>query len=85
MRWWIDSDYVIFRLMEKHRVTIENLAGMVQQGFEGVDKKFEDLGQRMDKGFAEVKEWQHLTDGRLDAIEMELEPIFTKILQRVAN
>ena len=58
--------------MKKSKVTTEDLAIMVQKGFE-------DLGGRMDRGFTEVKEWQKLTDGRLDAIEMELIDIKKKL------
>lgn len=54
--------------MKKSKVTTEDLARMVQNGFE-----------TMEKGFADIKEWQRLTDGRLDVIEMELMDIKKKL------
>jgi archaellum component FlaC len=35
--------------MGKERVTIEDLAGMVQRGFDGVDKRFDVIEHRLDR------------------------------------
>lgn len=63
---------VILKVMKKSKVTTEDLARMVQGGFD-------DLSGRMEKGFAEVKEWQRLADGKFDVIEMELMDIKKKL------
>ncbi len=62
--------------MKKNKnITIETLAVMVQNGFEGVDKRFDG----MDKRFEEVHEHLRIIDGRLDAMEMELMDIKKKL------
>ncbi|MBI2626584.1 MAG: hypothetical protein HYW69_03265 [Candidatus Nealsonbacteria bacterium] len=37
------------KLMTKQNVTIDDLAGMVQKGFEGVDLRFDKVDGRLDK------------------------------------
>jgi len=80
------SNFVIIEIMKKDKTTIEDLAGMVQRGFESVDKRFESV----DKRFESVdKRFDLLTDNvnsrfdrvesRLDAIEMELIDIKKKL------
>ena len=54
--------------MKKSKVTTEDLAGMVQRGFDDMREEFN-----------KTKDWQRLTDGRLDAIEMELIDIKKKL------
>lgn len=44
--------------MVKKQITIEDLAGMVKRGFDGVDKQFEQVAKRFD-----------VVDERLDRIE----------------
>ncbi len=56
-------------------ITIETLAVMVQNGFEGVDKRFDGMDER----FEEVHEHLRIVDGRFDAIEMELIDIKKKL------
>lgn len=73
------NNFVIIKIMKKTKVTTEDLAVMVQRGFEGVDKKIEGLSKEVNKGFVEVKEWQRLADGKFDAIEMELIDIKKKL------
>lgn len=47
---------------------VDNLAGMVQRGFDGVGKRLD----KHDKHFEENKEWQRLADGKFDVLEHEL-------------
>ena len=35
--------------MSKKQVTIEDLAGMVSRGFNGVNKRFDEMGGRLDR------------------------------------
>ena len=58
--------------MKKSKVTIDDLAGMVQGGFEGVDKRFNLLTSEVNSRFDRI-------EGRLDAIEMELIDIKKKL------
>jgi len=58
--------------MKKSKVTTEDLARMVQNGFEEVKGE-------MHRRFDKMEDWQRLTDGRLDAIEMELMDIKKKL------
>jgi len=37
------------KLMENKNITIEDLAGMIQKGFNGVDQRFDRVDQRFDK------------------------------------
>ena len=53
--------------MVKKNVTIDDLAVMVQKGFDGVDEKFE----RVDKRFEQV-------DKRFDGIDKRLDGMVTK-------
>ena len=50
--------------MAKKTVTTEDLARMVQKGFEGVDEKFDGVNERFDR-----------VDSRLDRVEGRLEKI----------
>jgi len=47
---------------------IDDLAIMVQGGFSEVGKRLD----KHDKNFEEIKEWQHLADGKFDVLEHEL-------------
>ena len=46
-------------------VKVDDLARMVQGGFDGVKGE-------MYKGFSDMKEWQRLADGKFDVLEHEL-------------
>ena len=61
-------EFVIIKLMKKSKVTTEDLARMVQRGFETVDKKLDSLTEDM-----------RLVKDRLDAIEIELIDIKKKL------
>ncbi len=61
--------------MKKRKVTTEDLARMVQGGFN-------DVKGEVNKGFADIKEWQRLADGKFDVLEHELLSI-KKDLQNV--
>lgn len=58
--------------MKRKIITIEALAGMVQEGFE-------DMRGEMNKRFDVVDEGLVIVDGRLSAIEMELMDIRKKL------
>lgn len=58
--------------MKKNKVTIEDLAGMVQGGFD-------DMRGEMNKRFDKIEDWQRLANGRFDVLEMELMDIKKKL------
>lgn len=62
-------------MAKNNKTTIEHLAGMVQGGFEGVDKKFEGVDKKLDL----LTDDMRLVRDRLDAIEMELIDIKKKL------
>lgn len=39
----------------KKKITIEDLAVIVNKGFSGVDEKFKEVHKKMDKGFSDVR------------------------------
>jgi len=59
----------------KKNITIDDLAGMVQQGFFGVDERFNEVDERfneVDKRFNEV-------DKRFDILETEMNARFDQL------
>ena len=70
-------------MVKKSKITIENLAEMMQSGFKDSDKKSEDLARmvqggfeefrnEMHQGFSKVQDWHNLADGKFDVIAHEL-------------
>jgi len=64
--------------MVKKQITIEDLAKMVQKGFDGVDKKFEGV----DKKFDGVDKKFEAIDKRFDRVEKEMKDGFKKVDDR---
>lgn len=62
--------------MSKKETTIDDLAGMVQKGFVGVDKRFDDMATKDD--LTEV-------NTRLDGIDTRLEHIENMLLRAHEN
>lgn len=65
--------------MPKQKITIDDLAALVQRGFNGVDQKIDHVDNKIDNLRAEVKEEFKDVNGRLDAIETEILDIKKKI------
>lgn len=64
------------------KITLENLAAMVQEGFaffatkfDAIDRRFEDLENKMNKKFDEIDKRFDSIDDRLDIIDMRLDKI----------
>lgn len=57
--------------MVKKRITIEDLAGMVKKGFDGVDKRFDRIDQVLDKHAVMLIDHTE----RLQRIESKLENV----------
>lgn len=55
--------------MAKKKVTIEDLAGMTQRGFEGVDKRFEQVDGKIGSLHNEMNTRFEHVDARFDHIE----------------
>lgn len=55
--------------MAKKKVTIEDLAGMTQRGFDGVDKRFGQVDSKIESFRAEVNQRFEHIDARFDHIE----------------
>ncbi len=52
--------------------TIEDLAIMVQNGFEEAKTEVNQRFDLVDKRFNKIEDWQHFADGKFDVIEHEL-------------
>jgi hypothetical protein len=61
--------------MPKKKITIEDLAEMVQNGFIEVDNKFVELRQEMKEGFTEVRDELAGVKARLTAVERRLDDV----------
>ena len=59
----------------KKNITIDDLAGMVQRGFFGVDKRFNEV----DKRFNEVDKRFNEVDKRFDILETEMNARFDQL------
>jgi len=59
----------------KKNITLDNLAGMVQRGFLGVDKKFNEVYERFDK----ISKRIDGLDNKIDALYLEVSSIDKKI------
>lgn len=60
------------KILKKKTITLDELAGMVQHGFEGVDKKIHDLRAEMNQRFDEINERFNDIEARLDRLEKVL-------------
>ncbi len=58
--------------MPKGKMTLEKLAGMVQQGFTSIENSF---NQRIDALAAELRERLDRLEGRMDSLETEIAAI----------
>lgn len=56
-------------IMAKKKVTIEDLAGMTQRGFEGVDKRFEGVDKRFAQADSKIESFRTEVNQRFDHIE----------------
>lgn len=61
--------------MARKKTTIDDLAGMVQKGFEGVNERFDKVDERLDKVEGRLGD----VENKLDAIEIEILDIKKKI------
>ena len=57
------------------KMTIEDLAGMVQRGFDGVDKKFEGVHERFNEVENKIEALRLEIENRLDSLEKRFQKI----------
>lgn len=60
------------KVVKKKVMTLDTLAGMVQRGFEGVDKNFHDFRAEMNKRFDDIEVRLADIEDRLDRLEKAL-------------